>query len=33
MAVPDPRKAVAMDVAAYKANRDIPRGFMIAGLV
>jgi hypothetical protein len=26
MAVTDPRKAVAMDVAAYKANKDIPGG-------
>ncbi len=33
MAVTDPRKAVAMDVAAYKANKDIPGGFMISGLV
>ena len=33
MAITDPRKAVAMDVAAYKAHPDIPGGFMISGLV
>jgi carbonic anhydrase len=33
MAVTDPRKAVAMDIAAYKANQEIPGGFMISGLV
>jgi len=33
MAITDPRQAVAMDVAAYKANPDIPGGFMISGLV
>ncbi|TPG52254.1 carbonic anhydrase [Sphingomonas glacialis] len=33
MAVLDPRKAVAMDVAAYKANPDLAGGFMISGLV
>jgi carbonic anhydrase len=33
MSINDPRKAVAMDVAAYKANRDIPGAFMISGLV
>lgn len=33
MSVTDARKAVAMDVAAYKANNDIPSGFMISGLV
>jgi len=33
MAITDPHKAVAMDVAAYKANQSIPAGFMISGLV
>jgi carbonic anhydrase len=33
MAITDPRQAVAMDVAAYKAYPDIPGGFMISGLV
>jgi carbonic anhydrase len=33
MAVTDPRKAVAMDVAAYKANKDLAGGFMISGPV
>jgi carbonic anhydrase len=33
MAITDPCKAVAIDVAAYKANPDIPGGFMISGLV
>jgi carbonic anhydrase len=33
MAITDPRKAVAMDVEAYKSNEDIPGGFMISGLV
>jgi carbonic anhydrase len=33
MAIMDPRKAVAMDVAAYKANPALPGGFMISGLV
>jgi carbonic anhydrase len=33
MAITDPRKAVAMDVAAYKANDKIPGGFMISGIV
>jgi carbonic anhydrase len=33
MAIADPRKAVAMDVAAYKANETLPAGFIISGLV
>jgi len=33
MAITDPRKAVAMDIAAYKSNPNIPGGFMISGLV
>lgn len=33
MAVSDPFKAVALDVAAYKANPDLPGGFMISGAV
>ncbi|WP_255551349.1 carbonic anhydrase [Granulicella sp. dw_53] len=33
MAITDPRKAVAMDIAAYKANPALPAGFMISGLV
>jgi carbonic anhydrase len=33
MSITDPRKAVAMDVAAYKADLDIPSGFLISGLV
>jgi carbonic anhydrase len=33
MAIMDPRAAVAMDVAAYKANPDLADGFMISGLV
>ena len=33
MVVTDPRKAVAMDVGAYKANNDLPGGFMVSGLV
>jgi carbonic anhydrase len=33
MAIADPRKAVVMDVDAYKANPDLPGGFMISGLV
>jgi len=33
MAIADPRKAVAMDVEAYKSNEDIPGGFMISGLL
>ena len=33
MAIADPRKAVAMDVEAYRSNEEIPGGFMISGLV
>jgi carbonic anhydrase len=33
MEITDPRKAVAMDVAAYKANKELPGGFMISGIV
>jgi carbonic anhydrase len=33
MAVTDPRKAVAMDIAKYRTEMDIPGGFMISGLV
>jgi carbonic anhydrase len=33
MAVTDPRKAVALDAAAYRANKDIPGGFIVSGLV
>jgi len=33
MAITGPRKAVAMDVAAYQANNELPGGFMITGLV
>jgi carbonic anhydrase len=33
MAVTDPHKAVAMDVDAYRANKDISGGYMISGLV
>ncbi len=33
MAVTDPRKAVAMDVAKYRTEMDIPAGFMISGIV
>jgi carbonic anhydrase len=33
MAITDPYEAVAMDVAAYKANPDLPGGFMISGIV
>ena len=32
MAITDPRRAVAIDVATYKANQDIPGGFMISDL-
>ena len=33
MAVTDPRKAVAMDIAKYRTEMDIPGGFMISGVV
>jgi carbonic anhydrase len=33
MAVTDPFKAVAMDVAAWQANPDVPGEFMISGIV
>jgi carbonic anhydrase len=33
MAVTDPRKAVAMDIAAYRMETKIPDGFMISGVV
>ncbi|MCU1323484.1 MAG: Carbonic anhydrase [Acidobacteriaceae bacterium] len=33
MAITDPRKAVAMDVAAYKAVKELPGGFIISGIV
>jgi carbonic anhydrase len=33
MSVTEPHKAVAMDVAAYKANPELSGGFMISGLV
>jgi carbonic anhydrase len=33
MEVTDPYKAVGMDIAAWKANHDIPGDFMISGLV
>nr|WP_281383470.1 carbonic anhydrase [Granulicella aggregans] len=33
MEITDPRKAVAMDVVAYRRQKDIPGGFMISGLV
>jgi carbonic anhydrase len=33
MAITDPRKAVAMDVAAYKSNKELPGGFIISGVV
>ena len=33
MEVTDPDKAVAMDVAAWKANLDVPGEFMISGIV
>jgi carbonic anhydrase len=33
MAITNPREAVAVDVAAYKSNHDLPGGFMISGLV
>ena len=33
MEIADPYKAVALDVAAWKANADVPGGFMISGLV
>ncbi|MCW6512057.1 carbonic anhydrase [Lichenifustis flavocetrariae] len=33
MEVTDPYKAVAQDVAAWKANPEVPGGFMISGVV
>jgi carbonic anhydrase len=33
LAITDPHKAVALDVAALKANPDLPGGFMISGVV
>ncbi|MBB5059643.1 carbonic anhydrase [Granulicella aggregans] len=33
MAITDPHKAVAMDIAAYRANTAIPGGYMVSGLV
>ena len=33
MSITDPRKAVVMDIAAYRAVHDIPGGFMISGVV
>ncbi|MDB6155471.1 MAG: carbonic anhydrase [Chthoniobacteraceae bacterium] len=33
LAIADPRKAVAVDVAALKANPLLPRGFLVTGLV
>jgi carbonic anhydrase len=33
MAIADPYAAVAMDIAAYRANKEIPGGFMVSGLV
>ena len=33
MEITDPYKAVAQDVAAWKANADVPGGFMISGVV
>ena len=33
MAITDPYKAVAMDIAAYRANTEIPAGYMVSGLV
>lgn len=32
-AVPDPKAAVAVDVATIKANPSLPSGFLVAGLV
>jgi carbonic anhydrase len=33
MAIGDPRRAVALDVAALKADPDLPGGFMVSGIV
>lgn len=33
LAISDPYKAVALDVAALKANPDLPGGFILSGLV
>ena len=33
MAITDPHKAVAIDVAALKANPLLPGGFLVTGLV
>jgi len=33
LAITDPYKAVAVDVAALKANPNLPGGFMVSGLV
>ena len=33
MSITDPRKAVVQDIAAYRANLEIPGGFTISGLV
>ena len=33
LAINDPYKAVALDVAALKANPDLPGGFIVSGLV
>jgi hypothetical protein len=33
MAITDPHKAVAVDVAALKANPLLPGGFLVTGLV
>jgi carbonic anhydrase len=33
LAITDPHKAVAIDVAALKANPKLPGGFMVSGLV
>ena len=33
MAIIDPHKAVAMDIAAYRANTAIPGGYLVSGLV
>jgi carbonic anhydrase len=33
MAIMDPHQAVAMDIAAYRANTAIPGGYMVSGLV